>query len=140
MTSLIRLYFQEPLSYQAVVRDPHWREAMWREIDALEANGTWNMVDLPTHTKPIDCKWVYKIKHNSNGSIEQFKARPVVCVNHQVEGIDYHETSAPVAKMTTVRTLLAVAASKNWELHQMDVDNVFFAWTFGGRSLYASTP
>jgi hypothetical protein len=68
---------------------------------------------------------VYKIKYNSNGSIERCKARLVILGNNQVEGIDYYETFAPTVKMATVHTFLMVAVAKNWELHQMDVHNTF---------------
>ena len=75
--------------------------------------------------KALGCKWVYKIKRKSDGTVERFKTRPDIHGNHQVAGIDYNETFAPVAKMVTVRVFLAVAASKEWELQQMDVHNAF---------------
>ena len=68
---------------------------------------------------------MYKIKYNSDGTVERFKARLIVLGNHQVAGTYYNETFAPVAKMVTVRVFLAVAAAKQWELHQMDVHNAF---------------
>ncbi|MCH86991.1 hypothetical protein A2U01_0007855 [Trifolium medium] len=116
---------KEPISYSEAVKDHRWREAMQSEIRALENNETWRIVPLPPNKKALGSKWVYKIKRKSDGTIERFKARLVILGNHQVEGIDYTETFAPVAKMVTVRVVLAVAAARNWELHQMDVHNAF---------------
>ncbi|KAH9689130.1 retrovirus-related pol polyprotein from transposon RE1 [Citrus sinensis] len=115
----------EPASFAEAVRDPKWREAMYSELQALENNGTWTVVSLPPGKRAIGCKWVYRIKYNADGTIERYKARLVILGNKQVEGIDYTETFAPVAKLVTVRTFLAVAAARNWELHQMDVHNAF---------------
>jgi len=98
---------------------------MQREIHALEKNDTWEIDDLPPNKKALGCKWVYEIKYHSDGTMEKFKARLVIFGNYQVVGIDYTETFAPVAKMTTMRVFLAVAAVKDWEVHQMDVHNVF---------------
>ena len=105
--------------------DTSWRKSMCDEIQALEKNETWTMEDLPPGKKALGCQWVYRIKYKSDGSIERLKSRLVVFGNHQKEGIDYTETFAPVAKMVTIRAFLAIAASKNWELHQMDVHNAF---------------
>ncbi|KAK2989083.1 hypothetical protein RJ640_018872 [Escallonia rubra] len=81
--------------------------------------------DLPPGKKAIGCKWVYKIKYNSDGTVERNKARLVIFGNHQIEGIDYTDTFDSVAKMVTVRPFLAVAAAKKWELHLINIHNAF---------------
>ncbi|XP_074276256.1 uncharacterized protein LOC141600007 [Silene latifolia] len=115
----------EPPSFKEAIRDDGWCEAMKLEIDALERNDTWELSDLPPNKKALGCRWIYKIKYKSDGSIERLKARLVVFGNHQIEGLDYGETFAPVVKMVTVRIFLAIAAINKWELHQMDVHNAF---------------
>ncbi|KAM2714488.1 hypothetical protein EV2_044230 [Malus domestica] len=115
----------EPSSFSQAICDPHWRLAMEEELAALAANRTWSLQPLPPGKKPVGCKWVYKIKFRSDGSIERYKARLVAKGYSQIEGLDYRETFAPVAKLTTVRLLLAVASVQQWHLHQLDVNNAF---------------
>jgi len=92
---------------------------------ALDANATWELVALPKDKKAIGCKWVYKVKHNANGSMSRYKTRLVAKGYAQTYGIDYEETYSPVAKMTIVRVIITMAATKGWSLRQMDVKNVF---------------
>jgi len=115
----------EPKFYHEAVKDVKWREAMTEEIEALAKAGTWEIVDLPPGKNPIGCKWVYRVKYNSDGSVQRYKARLVIRGDHQEEGIDYTETFAPVAKMTSVRCFFSVAIAKGWELHQLDVNSAF---------------
>ena len=114
-----------PRTFKEAMKDSGWRAAMAEEVRASEDNGTWSLKPLPHGKNTLGCKWVYRIKYNADGTVERLKAHLVILGNHQVEGVDYTETFAPVAKMVIVRTFLAVAASKHWELHQMDVHNAF---------------
>ncbi|RVX15598.1 Retrovirus-related Pol polyprotein from transposon RE1 [Vitis vinifera] len=115
----------EPSSFEQADCDPRWRQAMSTELQALERNNTWEMVPLPPGHKPIGCRWVYKIKYHYDGTIERYKACLVAKGYTQVAGIDYQETFSPTAKLTTLRCLLTVAASRNWYIHQLDVHNAF---------------
>ncbi|RVW99200.1 Retrovirus-related Pol polyprotein from transposon RE1 [Vitis vinifera] len=115
----------EPTTYEQAVLDPKWQEAMAAELHALEQNHTWTLTPLPSGHRPIGCKWVYKIKYNSDGTVERYKAQLVAKGFTQREGIDYKETFSPMAKLTTIRCLLAIAAVRHWSFHQMDVQNAF---------------
>ncbi|KAJ0533857.1 putative RNA-directed DNA polymerase [Helianthus annuus] len=114
-----------PILEQASSTDPKWREAMEQEIKALQENGTWTLKKLPSGKKAIDSKWVYKVKHKPDGQVDRYKARPVAKGYTQMEGVDYHDTFAPVAKLVTMRTLLALAVKQDWIIHQLDVNNAF---------------
>lgn len=93
------------------------------QIVALESNQTWDLVPRLESGSVIGSKWVFSIKVKTDGTLDRYKARLVGQGFKQEHRIDYEETCAPKAKMTTVRTLLSVAAIRNWPLWQMDVTN-----------------
>jgi len=115
----------KPRHYHEAVKDPQWREAMAAEIQALEKTDTWILQDLPPRKKPISYEWVYRVKYNSNGIVQRFKACLVIRGDHQIEGFDHNETFALVTKMASVRCFLSIAVSKGRELHELDVNNAF---------------
>ncbi|GAA0155832.1 transmembrane signal receptor [Lithospermum erythrorhizon] len=116
----------EPTTYTQASKDPRWLEAMKKELTALTTNGTWEFTNLPAGKKVISCKWIYKVKLKSDGSLERFKARLVAKGFTQKEEIDYHETFSPVVNtISTVRCILSVVAYNHWPLAQLDVINAF---------------
>lgn len=124
MTSM--LTHEEPTCFEEAHGKQVWETAMDEEMDALDKNDTWELVELPQGKNAIGCKWVYKVKCKSDdGSLERHKARLVAKGYAQTYGLDYDETFSPVAKMATVRSIIALAAQKGWALHQMDVKNSF---------------
>lgn len=102
-----------------------WKEAINDEMDSLIGNNTWELTDLPPGSKAIGCKWVFRIKYNTDGSIQTFKARLVIQGFSQREGVDYFDTYAPVARITSIRMLFALASIYNLPIHQMDVKTAF---------------
>ncbi|KAK2997811.1 hypothetical protein RJ639_025666, partial [Escallonia herrerae] len=115
----------KPQSYAQAILDLHWQQVMNVELEALQQNKTWSLVQLPDGHKPIGCKWVYKTKYRSDGTIERYKARLVAKGYTQVEGIDYQETFSPTAKLTTLRCLLTIISARHWFAYQLDVQNAF---------------
>ncbi|GJU48851.1 putative RNA-directed DNA polymerase [Tanacetum coccineum] len=115
----------EPKTFSEAFKFPHWIDAMNQEMNALLRNGTWEIVDLTKDRKAIGSKWIYKIKYQSSGEIDRFKARLVAQGFGQMEGIDYEETFSPAMKMFTVRCLLNIAVSQSLPIFQLDVNNVF---------------
>ena len=98
----------------------------WKKNSACSRRTTLgNWLIFPPGRKLVQCKWVFKTKFAADGSPLKYKARFVSKIYSQVHGIDYNETFSPVLKMDSIRIALAIAASKQWEVHHMDVKCVF---------------
>jgi transposase InsO family protein len=118
----------EPRSYTEAMSRPdatQWRAAIDSELDSLKRTGTWTLTPLPAGRQAIGSRWVLKIKRKADGTVDKYKARLVAKGYAQKAGIDYDETFAPVAKFTSIRMLLALAARYDLEIHQMDVRTAF---------------
>ncbi|KAH9720235.1 hypothetical protein KPL70_006028 [Citrus sinensis] len=118
----------DPLTYEETMKSQDaafWKEAINDEMDSIVGNKTWKLVDLPPGSNPIGCKWIFKKKKKVDGTIERFKARLVAKGFTQKEGLDYFDTYAPVARIATIRVLIALASIYQFEIHQMDVKTAF---------------
>lgn len=112
-----------PSCYQEAITSvdsQKWKGAIVEELNSHKKNHTWDIVSLPTGYKPIKCKWVFKVKQNSDGTSERYKARLVAKGCSQREGIDYTETFSPVVRYDTLRVLIALATLYNWEIDHVD--------------------
>ncbi|GJZ13448.1 zinc finger, CCHC-type containing protein [Tanacetum coccineum] len=114
--------FDEAMKSQDVA---FWKEAINDEMDSIMGNNTWVLADLPPGCKPLGCKWIFKRKLKVDGTIEKFKARLVIQGFKQKLGIDYFDTYALVARISTIRLLIAMASIHNLIIHQMDVKTTF---------------
>ncbi|KAI5332873.1 hypothetical protein L3X38_023002 [Prunus dulcis] len=121
----LSLFPTTPTTYKQAVKSKVWQDAMQAEFDALLKTNTWTLVPPSSSQNIVGCKWVYRIKHTADGSVERYKARLVAKGFHQQEGLDYTETFSPVAKPVTIRLFLSLAVQFDWFLNQLDVSNAF---------------
>lgn len=118
----------EPKTFKQAMESPNhkkWMAAMMDEYQSLAKNCTWVLVQPPPNKNIIGCKWVFKQKKNAEGAVTRFKARLVAKGYSQIEGEDFNETFAPVAKLETVRIILALSNQYNFHLAQLDVKTAF---------------
>ena len=99
---------------------------MIKEYQSIMNNGVWDVVPRPEGKSVVTSKWIYKIKHAADGSIEKYKEIFVAHGFSRKEGIDYEETFAPVARYTSIRSVLSLATVMKWKIHQMDVKTAFW--------------
>lgn len=133
---------QEPTTFKQATTGPNaaeWKDAAYKEFSSLQKMQTWILVPKPANHNIVSCKWVWKIKTKADGSIERFKARLVARGFTQQQGIDYDETFAPVARVSSIRMLLSIAVTEKLKIFQMDVDT---AYLYGklDEDIYMSQP
>lgn len=118
----------EPQSYDEAITSPssaEWREAMQREYDSLIANNVFKLVDRPSNVNVVQCKWVFKLKYDSSGNFEKYKARLVARGFTQRYGLDYNDTFSPVVRHSSLRILFSLAVELNLEIDHVDVTTAF---------------
>ncbi|GKB67012.1 ribonuclease H-like domain-containing protein [Tanacetum coccineum] len=114
-----------PKNPSHALNDPHWRNAMYDEYNALVKNGTWLLVPRPAGVNMVRSMWLFKHKFHADGTLSRYKARLVANGSSQQLGVDFDETFSPVVKPATIRTVLSLAVSRQWPIHQLDVKNAF---------------
>jgi hypothetical protein len=115
----------EPSTFEEASKHKVWKDAMIEKYESILKNDVWEVVPGPHGKSVVTSKWIYKIKHAEDGSVEKFKARFVARGFSQKEGIDYDEIFAPVARYTSIRIIISLALVFDWKLHQMDVKTAF---------------
>ncbi|WVZ95211.1 hypothetical protein U9M48_041005, partial [Paspalum notatum var. saurae] len=128
-----------PSSVRDALAEPHWRHAMEVEYAALLANQTWDLVPRPPGGNVVTGKWIWTHKRQADGTLDRYKARWVLRGFTQRPSVDYDETFSPVVKPATVRTVLSLALSRSWPVHQLDVKNAFLHGTLT-ETVYCSQP
>jgi hypothetical protein len=115
----------EPSSFQEAVQDPAWVDAMVGEYDSIVKNSVWEIVQRPIDKSMVGSRWIYKVKQATDGGVVKYKARFMAWGFSQIEGIDYGETFAPVARYSSIRPILALSVQMGWRIHHMDVKTMF---------------
>jgi hypothetical protein len=125
MDLMCNLLDEEPTCFEEAIQKKEWEDTMTKEYQSIMKNDVWEIVPRPKGKDVVSSKWLFKIKHVADGSIEKYKARFVARGFSQKEGINYEETFSPVVRYTSIRTIIALAAKMKWKLHQMDVKTAF---------------
>jgi hypothetical protein len=125
MALMCDLLEKVPTCFEESIQKKEWADDMTEECQSIIKNDVWEIVPRPKSKDVVSSKWVLKIKHAIDGSIEKYKSRFVARGFSQKEGIDYEETFSLVVRYTSIRTIIALAAKMKWKLHQMDVKTTF---------------
>jgi hypothetical protein len=105
---------REPQTLNEALGDENWKKAMDEEFSALMKNKAWHLVPGHQANNVIDCKWIYKVKHKSDGTIDHYKVRLVAKGPNQRYGIYYEDNFSPVVKMVTIWIIMSIVESRNW--------------------------
>lgn len=115
----------EPSSYEEAAGQSVWGDAMMEEYQSIMKNDVLDVVTRPKGKSIINSKWIFKIKHAPNGSVEKHKVRFAACGFSHKEGIDYEETFSPVPRYTSIQAIISLTYVLGWRLHQMDMKTAF---------------
>ena len=110
MAIMSKCIVTEPSSFEKAMEDPAWVDAMVEEYDSIVRNNAWEIVPRPEGKSVVGSRWIYKVKQVAEGSVEKYKERFVARGFSHIEGIDYEETFSPVARYSSIRTILALSA------------------------------
>jgi histone deacetylase 1/2 len=119
------LYIVEPTTVKQLCLILKWLAGMQLQYKALMDNKTWSLVPLPTHRKAIRCKWVFRVKENSYGTVNKYKARLIAKGFAQTASFDFTEIFSPVIKPITIHIILTLAVTYKWPVQEIDVNNAF---------------
>lgn len=119
------LHVADPASFSEAAKSRDWQKAMDSEMEVIIFNNTWKLCELPIEKKAVGLKWIYKMKLNAHGRVIKLKARVVAKGYAQQQGIDYEEVFSPVARLETIRVLLALGAHSGWKVCHLNVKSAF---------------
>jgi hypothetical protein len=139
MDLMCDLLEKEPTCFEEAIQKKEWADAMTEEYQSIIKNNVWKIVPRQKSKDVVSSKWLFKIKHAVDGSIEKYKARFVAHGFSQKEGIDYEEAFSLVARYTSITTIIALATKMKWKLHQMDVKKAFLNGVIE-KELYIEQP
>jgi hypothetical protein len=125
MALMTNIIDSEPSNFEEAANQQVWRDAMVEEHNSIMRNDVWEIVPRPEGKSVVTSRWLYKVKHATDGSVEKYKARFVARGFSQREGVDYEETFAPVARYSSIRAVISIASEMGWSIHQMDVKTAF---------------
>ena len=125
MAFISKIIDSEPTTFEEANKLQVWKEAMQEEYNSIIKNNIWEVVSKPAGKSIVSSKWIFKLKHAADGNIEKYKAIFVSRGFSQKEGIDYDETFAPVARYTSICTIISLVSIFGWKMYQMDVKIAF---------------
>ena len=116
---------QLPTIVNQALKNPNWNTAMVEEYQALVRNNTWTLVPFHPSMNVIDSKWIFRVKYNSDGTIQRYKARLVAKGFQQYADVEFTDTFSPIIKASTIRVIFTLTVTHNWEIRQIDFNNAF---------------